>query len=94
MKNATVIFGPAVDAAITHLIDYVDPSDIPTVITFLERIQTRLVKTLATFPEGGSRFQGNLRMMVVENYTFLYKYHAAANEVHVLEMIAPGQDWR
>lgn len=94
MKNITVIFGPSVDAAITHLIDYVDPSDIPTVITFLERIQRRLVQTLSTLPEGGARFQGNTRMMVVENYAFLYEYHAGAGEVHVLEMFAPGQNWR
>ena len=94
MKNATVIFGPGVDAAITYLIDYVDIDDLPTVITFLERIQTRLVNTLATLPEGGSRFQGTVRMMVVEKYTFLYEYHASLNEVHVLEMIAPGKDWR
>ncbi|WP_120499289.1 hypothetical protein [Roseovarius sp. EL26] len=94
MKSASVIFGPDVDAAITLLIDYVDPSDIPTVIRFLERIQMRLVQTLSTLPEGGSRFQGNVRMMVVDKYTFLYEYHASKNEVHVLEMIAPGQDWR
>lgn len=94
MRDATVIFGPGVHDAITSLIDYVDPSDIPTVITFLERIQNRLVKTLSTTPEGGAPFQGAVRMFVVERYTFLYEYHSDSNEVHVLEMIAPGQDWR
>lgn len=94
MRDATVIFGPGVHDAITSLIDYVDPSDIPTVITFLERIQNRLVKTLSTTPEGGSRFQGSVRSFVVEGYVFLYEYHAELNEVHVLEMNAPGQNWR
>lgn len=94
MQTTKVIFGPGVDAAITHLIDYVDVADIPAVIMFLERIQTRLVQTLETLPESGSRFQGKVRMLVVENYTFLYEFHAAANEVHVLEMFAPGPNWR
>lgn len=94
MKNAKVIFGPEVDAAIMALIDYVELDDIPVVLDFLDRIQERLVNTLSIFPEGGSRFQGNVRMKVVEKYTFLYEYHADANEVHVLDMKGPGLDWR
>ena len=94
MKNAKVIFGPEVDAAILALIDYVELAEIPAVLDFLERIQERLVNTLSTFPEGGNRFQGNVRMKVVEKYTFLYEYHADSNEVHILDMKGPGQSWR
>lgn len=94
MKNAKVIFGPEVDAAILALIDYVALDEIPVVLDFLGRIQERLVNTLSLFPEGGSRFQGNVRMQTVEKYTFLYEYHQDTNEVHVLDMMAPGQNWR
>ncbi len=94
MKNATVIFGPEVDAAFRALIDYVELDEIPAVLDFLERIQERLVNTLSTFPEGGNRFQGNVRMKVVEKYTFLYEYHEGSNEVHILDMKGPGQNWR
>jgi|AntRauTorckE5430_2_1112549.scaffolds.fasta_scaffold01120_6 hypothetical protein len=94
MKNATVFLGPEVDAAILALIDYVEVDEIPAVLNFLDRIQERLVNTLSTFPEGGSRFQGNVRMKVVEKYAFLYEYHADTNEVHVLDMKGPGLDWR
>lgn len=94
MRDATVIFGPMVDTAIIDLIDYVEPSDIPKVLNFIESIQNRLVKTLSTAPEGGSRFQGPVRSFVVEGYVFLYQYHSDLNEVHVLEMNAPGQNWR
>ena len=94
MKNAKVIFGPEVDAAILALIDYVEVDEIPAVLDFLERIQDRLVNTLSTFPESGSRFQGQVRMQVVEKYTFLYEYHVDSNEVHVLDMKGPGQNWR
>jgi hypothetical protein len=76
------------------LIDYVELADIPAVLDFLERIQERLVNTLSTFPEGGNPFQGNVRMKVVEKYTFLYEYHADSNEVHILDMKGPGQNWR
>ncbi|PID44242.1 MAG: hypothetical protein CSB48_02475 [Proteobacteria bacterium] len=94
MKNAKVIFGPGVDDAIIALIDYVDPSDIPQVLNFIEGIQNRLVKTLSTLPEGGSLFQGSVRSFVVEGYVFLYEYRPNLNEVHVHEMNAPGQNWR
>ncbi len=94
MKTTTVIFGPGVDGAIVSLIDYVDLESIPAVIVFLEHVQQRLVKTLSTFPESGSPYQGRVRTLSVEGYTFLYEYHEAAHEVHVLEMIAPGRNWR
>lgn len=94
MKQVQVLFDPQVDAALLDMIDYVDPADIPTVLNFLEAIQTHLVQTLSTFPEGGSRFQGNVRMKVVEGYVFLYEYHPDLNEVHVLSMEPPGRNWR
>lgn len=94
MKNARVIFAPEVDAAIMDLIDHVGVDEVPAVLDFLERVQKKLVGTLSAFPEGGRRFQGKLRMFPVEKYTFLYEYHAEQNEVHVLEMKAPGLDWR
>lgn len=83
-----------VDNAIIDLIDYVDPSDIPKVLNFIDNIQKRLVKTPSTTPEGGTPFQGIVRVFVVERYTFLYEYHPDINAVHVLDMIAPGQDWQ
>lgn len=94
MKNAKVILGPDVDAAILALIDYVELDEIPDVLSFLERIQDRLVNTLSTFPESGSRFQGAVRMLAVEGYTFLYEYHIDTNQVHVLDMKGPGRNWR
>lgn len=94
MKFTKVIFAPEVDAAILDLIDYVDVGDIPAVLDFIEQLQRRLASTLSTFPEGGSRFQGHVRMFTVKRYTFLYEYHGELNEVHVLDMKAPGRDWR
>lgn len=94
MKNATIILAPEVDAAILRLIDYVDPSDILMVLNFLERIQTRMVQTLSAFPEAGTPFKGNVRSFAFDGYVFLYEYHVTLNEVHVMDLIMPGQDWR
>jgi hypothetical protein len=94
MQPVTVLFAPRVDAALGELIDHVDVDSIPSVLDFLERIQTRLVDTLSTFPEAGSVFQGEVRMIPVEGYVFLYEHQPVANEVHVLDMIAPGRNWR
>lgn len=94
MNDAKIILAPEVDAAIIRLIDYVDPSDIPNVLDFLERIQTRMARTLSIYPEAGAPFQGSVRFLALEGYTFLYEYHAPANEVHVLDLMMPGQDWR
>jgi len=94
MPPVTVLFGPGVDTALGDLIDYVDVDSIPSVLDFLERVQTRLVETLSTFPEAGSVFQGRVRMFVVDGYVFLYEHHPEAGEVHVLDMITPGRNWR
>lgn len=94
MQPITVLFAPAVDAALVELIDHVDVDRIPTVLDFLERIQNRLVETLSTFPEAGPVFQGEVRMFPVEGYVFLYEHHPAKGEAHVLDMIGPGRNWR
>jgi hypothetical protein len=94
MQPAKVLFAPGVDAALVELIDHVDVDSIPTVLDFLERIQARLVKTLSTLPEAGPVFQGKVRMFPVEGYVFLYEHHPAEGEIHVLDMIAPGRNWR
>lgn len=92
--TVTVILGPGVDAAVNAIIDYVEIDSIPTVLTFLDNIQNRLVRTLSTLSSGGSRFQGSVRTHVVEGYVFLYEYHEDTNEIHVLDMIAPGRNWK
>ncbi|TCP61446.1 hypothetical protein EV663_105164 [Rhodovulum bhavnagarense] len=38
MQPVTVLFAPAVDAALVELVDHVDVDSIPTVLDFLERI--------------------------------------------------------
>ncbi len=57
MQPVVVLFAPGVDAALVELVDHVDVDSIPTVLDLLERIQTRLVETLSTFPEAGPVFQ-------------------------------------
>lgn len=94
MKHATIILAPEVDAAILRLIDYVHPSEIPDVLKFIERIQSSMAGTLSAYPEGGARFQDQVRMFPVDGYTFLYEYQAETNEVHVLDLLMPGQNWR
>ncbi len=94
MSSVTVIFAPGVDAALVEIIDHVDVESIPTVLEFLDRIQLRLVETLSTFPEAGTVFQGKIRVFPVDGYVFLYEHHAAMQEVHVLDLIAPGRNWR
>jgi len=92
MKNATIILAPEVDAAILRLIDHVDPSEIPDVLAFLEGIHQRMADILSDFPESGARFQGGVSFISLEGYTYLYEYYAEANEVHVLDLMMPGQN--
>jgi hypothetical protein len=94
MQLIIVLFAPAVDAALVELIDHVDVDSIASVLDFLDRIQSRLVQTLSTFPEAGAIFQGEVRMFPVDGYVFLYENHPSKGEVHVLDMIAPGRNWR
>jgi hypothetical protein len=92
MSPVTVLFAPGVAAALVKIIEHV--VNIPTVLDFLERIQTRLVETLGTFPEVGPVFQGEVGMFPLDEYVFLYQHHAAAQEVQVFDMIAPGRNWQ
>lgn len=94
MKNATILLAPEVGAAILGLIDYVDPSEIPDVLAFLEGIHQRMAHLLSDLPERGARFQGGVRFMALQGYTYLYEYHADRNEVHVLDLMMLGQNWR
>ncbi|XGA79925.1 hypothetical protein OR573_15840 [Halomonas sp. CH40] len=70
MKGATIILSPEVDAAILRLIDYVDPSEIPDVVNFLEDIHQRMARVLSDFPESGAPFQGQVRFLSLEGYTY------------------------
>lgn len=94
MKGATIILSPEVDAAILRLVDYVDPSEIPDVLNFLEGIHQRMARVLSDFPESGASFQGQVRFLSLEGYTYLYEFHEDTNEVHVLDLMMPGQNWR
>jgi hypothetical protein len=94
MQSVTVLFAPGVDAALIELIDHVDADSIPTLLDFLERIQRRLGETLSTSPGAGPVFQGDVRMFPVKGYVFLYEHHPSMGEVHVLDMIGPGRNWR
>ena len=94
MNNISVIFHTGVDDAIQKLIDYVPVDEVPTMVAFIVHIQRTLTETLSFSPEVGTRFQGNVRMFVVELYTFLYEYHRDLKQVHVLDLKFPGQDWR
>ncbi len=94
MQHVTVLFAPGVDAALVELIDHADLDSIPTILDFLERIQARLVQTLRTLPEAVSVFKEAVRMFPLEGYVFLYERHPAEGEVHFLNMIAPGRNWR
>ena len=94
MQPVTVLFAPEVDAALVNLIDHVDVDRIPTVLDFLERIQGRWVETFSTVSEAGPIFQGEMRMFPVEGHVFLYEHHPSKGGAHVLDMIAPGRNWR
>lgn len=94
MRPVTVLFAPGVDAVLVTLVDHVDTDSLPALLDFLERIQTHLVDTLCSLPEAGPVFQGTVRMFPVEGYVFLYEFDPGAREVHVLDMIAAGRNWR
>jgi hypothetical protein len=94
MKGAAIILSPEIDAAILRLIDHVDSTEILKVLNFLEGIHRRMARTLSTLPESGARFQGRVRLLALGGYIYLYEYHEDRNEVHVLDLMMPGQNWR
>jgi hypothetical protein len=93
-SGAETVWRSGVDAALVEIIDHVDVDRIPIALDFLDRIQTRLVGTLSTFPEACPVFQGQVRVFPMDGYVFLYEHHETTREIHVLDLIAPGRNWR
>ena len=89
-----IIFAPAVNAAIERFLNHVEIDAIADALNFIDELQSRLVKTLSTFPEGGPVFQGNTRFFSIRGYTFLYEYNETEKTIYVLDMYGKGQDWR
>jgi len=93
--NTKVIFAPGVDEAILNYLDFVDIDDIPQTLNFLNEAQKKLANTLSMFPEGGRKFQNNTRFYpAAKGYVFIYEYDSEANQVNVLDLYMPGQNWR
>lgn len=83
MQPTTILFAPWVDAALGEIIDHVDVDSIPTV---LERIQSRLVQTITSFPEAGLIFWRGL----------YFSTKAIRPRVRSTSsiLIAPSRNWR
>jgi hypothetical protein len=94
VQPVAVLFAPSVDAALVALVDQFDTDSVSALLDFLESIQPRLVDSLGMLPEAESVFQGRVRLLPIEGWVFLYEYYPAAREVHVLDMIAAGRNWR
>lgn len=92
--NTKVIFAPGVDDAILNYLDYVEIDDIPQVLSFINKAQKRLVETLSVFPMGGRNFQKNTQFYPIEGYVFIYEYDEEFNQVNVIDLYTPGQNWR
>lgn len=94
MQPVTVLFAPAVDAALVELIDHVDVDRILTLLDFLRAGPETPGRDPYHLPAAGPIFQGEVRMLTVEGRAFPYEHYPAKGEVHVLDMIAPGRNWR
>lgn len=89
-----VIFAPGVDEAILNYLDFVDVEDIPRTLNFINEAQNTLAKTLSMFPKGGANFQNETQFYPVKGYVFIYEYDEEADQVNVIDLYMPGQNWR
>jgi plasmid stabilization system protein ParE len=91
---ARVIISPTADADLLEILDYIAPHNPVRALSFVQEIQERASRTLATLPDGGAPYKGSLRYLTISGYVFVYEHVKAMNEVHVLSVHGRGEDWK
>jgi plasmid stabilization system protein ParE len=91
---ARIIISPTADADLLDILDFIAAQNPTRALSFVQEIQERAGRTLATLPDGGAPYKGSLRSLTISGYVFVYEYVRAANEVHVLSVHGRGEDWK
>ncbi len=92
--SITVFVTLEVDEAILSHIDYVDIDAISAVLNSIENAKNRFIDTISTFPEAGAKFTANAQFLAFDGYVFVYDFDRENNQVNVLDIFFPGQNWR
>jgi plasmid stabilization system protein ParE len=89
-----VIISAMAGADLLEILDYISPQNLDRALSFVQEIQERASRTLATLPDGGAPYKGSLRYLTISGYVFVYEHLKAANEVHILSVHGRGEDWK
>ena len=82
------------DRALLDTLHYISQDNPGAATHLIIDLQKRAVQTLSTFPDAGVTRHGDLRVLIIRRYTFVYRHDAAKGEVVVLDVFGPGMDWR
>ena len=82
------------DRALLEALVYIYQDNPVAAVDLIADLQKRIVQTLGLFPEAGTKWHGDQRLLTIRGYTFVYRHDAARGEVLVLDMFGPGMDWR
>jgi plasmid stabilization system protein ParE len=89
-----VIISLSAHQDLVEILDYLALDNEQAGLMFVDELQSRMKKILEIFPTSGSPFEDDTRYLIIRGRIFVYEYHEASDEVHVLHVMNPGQDWR
>jgi plasmid stabilization system protein ParE len=73
---------------------YIAQDNPAAAVNLIIDLQKRVAQVLGTFPEAGVKWYGELRVLTIRRYAFVYQYDTGSEEVMVLDVFGPGMDWR
>lgn len=92
MTAYTLKFSRAAENSLRHIYQYIAADSPENAERFVSKIQTEAVDFLTTIPLAGRLYKDNLRFMTFHHYVFLYR--CQYSEVTVIDVYAPGRNWR
>ncbi len=78
---------PSAEANLENIIYFISLNSPVRAKTFTNELVTSIRNTLSTFPEGGTKHQGNIRKISYKGYTAFYRINEFQNLVEILHFV-------
>ena len=89
-----IICSDQAKASLRSILLFIGERDPDAALRLLDELQRRLDLVLTEFPEAGATAVGGQRFLAIRRHSVLYRHDAFRDEVLVLDVFGPGEDWR
>lgn len=89
-----IIISPSADQDLKSILSFIAEDSPERALHFVDELQEKAKTILGTFPESGHVFKQDQRYITIKRYVLVYEYHAQIDTVYILEVHAPGKNWK